>query len=82
MQYILSQEEYTSLVSMKENRLLKDTKKLQELCTKIANKMPVHVTWIKTPDVPWGCILEGCQDYCDYCPVPEICPNTYKQWSK
>lgn len=62
MQYILTQEEYDALKEKQKLHLDMQGKKLQELCTKICDTMPVDWGWggrkgdpenIK----PWGCIL-------------------------
>jgi hypothetical protein len=84
MQYILSQQEYDELRSIQKRRIALSDKRLQTLCTKIADTMPVKWGW-ETPDVakPWGCILSVDHEwYCDQCPVQEICPNVSKAWSK
>lgn len=85
MQILLTQEEYKSLTEQKQLREVVQAGQLQELCTKIANTMPVPRDWAtdKTPR-PWGCILDENTDpsYCDDCPVDEICPNPHKSWSK
>lgn len=95
MQYLLSEEEYQSLRKQAaagakaEGKVVINlsTKKLQALCTKIANEMPVKWGWGQTPDPkPWGCMLTAADDgmewYCDTCPVKDICPNPNKDWSK
>lgn len=91
MQYILTQEEYDKLRSTQKRAIDMDTKKLQALCTKIANEMPVTRTWNKADHSPWGCIIhEDDADpehfdnfgYCDQCPVQEICPYKFKEYSK
>ncbi len=81
--YILTQEEYNMLLEKREAGLRMSETKLQELCTKIANEMPVK-TWMNDgKPTPWNCILtEDHEWYCDECPVQKICPNKYKSWSK
>ena len=84
MQYILTQEEYDALKAKQEHDLKISQKALQELCTRIANEMPVKWGWnTKEEAKPWGCILtmEG-EWYCDKCPVQKICPHPHKDWSK
>ena len=81
MQYILSEEELEELKSTKEYDIKMSKVKLQELCSKIANTMPVEVYWTKTPE-PWGCIIGKHEWYCDKCPVSKICPYEFKNWSK
>ena len=84
MQYILTEEEYNELRKKQKYELDKDRRELQMLCTRIANEMPVLWGWSKdeTPK-PWGCILTTKEEwYCDSCPVREICPNQYKEYSK
>lgn len=77
MNYLLSEEEYQTLLAKANKKPLvnRTEKQLQELCTKICNKMPVETSW--------GCVLstkrESC---CDECPVQDICPYTCKEWSK
>ena len=85
MKYILSQKEYDKLIIEGKEQ----TKILQDLCTKVANHMPVPVRWRKTDLRPWGCILneqEEGDDYyvscCDECPVRRICPSKEKRFSK
>jgi hypothetical protein len=81
MQYILTEQEYDELVTTKKNKLALQEKELQELCTKIADTMPM-----RTEASPWGCVLtvesNGGEWYCDECPVQTICPKRYKHWSK
>lgn len=87
MQYILSEEEYKALVNAKVKLTKMSRVKLQSLCTKICNEMPVKWGW-KGMDhpKPWTCIHthkeDDCEWYCDQCPVIEICPETDKNWSK
>ncbi len=82
MQYILTQEEYDELKQTHEDFELKKTRKLQVLCTKIANEMPIKY-WGNKEAQPWGCKLNQNPDteYCDECPVQSICPEP-KSWSK
>ena len=83
MQYLLSEDEYDSLLlSIKEKKdKLKDT--LQDLCTKVCNHMPVHDNGITEKLNPWGCVLTLEEEwYCDQCPVQDVCPNPNKYWSK
>lgn len=83
MQYILTQEEYDNLKSIQEAVVHSNKKKLQVLCTKIADTMPVRWGWDSGEEAkPWGCIHSTNHDwYCDSCPVTEICPSN-KSWSK
>lgn len=85
MQYILTKEEYDELALKKDWRtgLNVTQKRLQELCTKIANEMPVIWGWGGPDPKPWGCILtEEGEWYCDKCPVQDICPYLHKEWSQ
>jgi hypothetical protein len=83
MQYILTQEEYDELLARKRHHIELKTAKLQELCTKIADEMPVKWGWGGPDPKPWGCILSAdCGWYCDQCPVQEICPCDTKDWSQ
>lgn len=86
MQYILTEEEYNALAVKKawKTGLNVTEKKLQELCTKIANEMPVKWGWPSVSEpAPWGCILTEEQEwYCDKCPVQAICPCSDKEWSQ
>lgn len=81
MQYILTQEEYDALTTVKKKAEIAQTRTLQRLCTKIANEMPVG-SRIDCPPEPWGCIIGNPDNYCDDCPVQTICPNEWKSWSK
>lgn len=89
MQYILSEEEYTALKEVQTNQVKLAQKKLQTLCSKICDTMPVKWGWGGPDPKPWTCILthEAHEDdidewYCDKCPVTEICPHPCKEWSK
>mgnify|MGYP003410266197 CR=1 FL=1 len=82
MQYILTQAELDDLKSRKKVLGDADEKTLQELCTKIANEMPIKF-WGREVAETWNCILtEEFEHYCDECPVQSICPSTRKQWSQ
>lgn len=85
MKYILSEEEYNALKSEQELKIKLSEGKLQALCTKIADEMPIKVYWSDEKE-PWGCLLtkEKADEewYCDHCPVQEICPQPGKEWSK
>lgn len=84
MQYILSQEEYDELRAKQKHEIQLSKSKLQKLCTKIANEMPIKY-WSNTEAQPWGCKLNKDDDYnewyCDECPVQDICPAP-KSYSK
>ena len=87
MKYLLSEQEYRSLTEQHTYSIKLANDKLQKLCTKIANEMPVDWEWGNSGDhkdpEPWGCILtKDYEWYCDTCPVQEICPNKSKHWSK
>jgi hypothetical protein len=86
MQYLLEHDEYMKLVTKQRLELKLQQDKLQKLCTKIAEDMPVVWGWGGPDPKPWGCILSENEDkdpgYCDKCPVDEICPNERKRWSK
>lgn len=82
MQYLLTEEEYQALKTKQQHDIKLSNDKLQALCTKIANEMPVLYWNNKEPEI-WGCILtEEYEHYCDECPVQKICPNLNKGWSK
>ena len=85
MQYILSEEEFKALKGESDStpKINLNRAQLQGLCTRIADTMPVTFWGRKTPR-PWGCIITNPGDYgcCDECPVIDICPNDYKEWSK
>lgn len=89
MQYILSEEEYSALITKGKKREVADKELIQKLCTLCAEHIPVTPYWNKDdksyiPE-PWGCILtkggNGC-GYCDDCPVQDDCPYDDKDWSK
>lgn len=65
MQYILSEEEYKELKARQELEIMGNKKKLQKLCTKIANTMPVFY-WGKKEAGIWGCIHNEEIDDIDY----------------
>lgn len=83
MEYILSQEEYDELIKTKENghSFIRNT--LQDLCTKVADYMPIKWGWGGPDPKPWKCIISVEEEwYCDQCPVQEVCPYEDKTWSK
>jgi hypothetical protein len=86
MMYILTEKEYNDLVNKRAKVELGDTKKLQKLCTKIANEMPVKWGWGGADPKPWGCFItaveKGEEWFCDTCPVQSICPYDDKRWSQ
>lgn len=88
MQYILTQQEFDDLKATQALDLRLKKEALQELCTKIADTMPINRDWChKEPASPWRCIITVSKEgknhwYCDDCPVREICPKDYKSWSK
>lgn len=74
MQYVLSEEEYTNLLKLGREHIEAREKTLQTLCTMVADNMPA------TNGEPWGCMLSG-NNCCDDCPVDNLCPYTYKDYS-
>ena len=84
MQYLLTEQEYNDLITRGKKAEEKQKEILQDLCTKVADHMPVLWGWSKDekPKV-WQCIhsVEG-EWYCDSCPVQKVCPEQYKHWSK
>jgi hypothetical protein len=82
MQYLLTQEEYDLLLTSRAERPSEKTlATIQELCTKVADHMPVKF-WGRDEETPWGCILTKEDWYCDECPVQNLCPHKFKRWSK
>jgi endonuclease III len=85
MMYILTQEEF-DVLQEKKHKIVEDAQKiLQHVCTKAANEWPIKY-WGRAEASPWGCYLtmeaNGTEWYCDECPVQDICPYEYKDWSK
>lgn len=81
MMYVLTQEEFDALQE-KKRKISEDARNvLQDLCTRVANSEPVKEGWYTGK--PWGCILtEKSEWYCDDCPVQDVCPYPYKEWSQ
>ena len=88
MQYLLTQEEYYKLKEDREYIIGLKKELLQDLCTEIADTMPIKWSWGegKEKPKPWGCVLtvqkKGLEWYCDDCPVQKICPHDDKAWSQ
>jgi len=83
MQYILTESEYASLVKANERFLEEQKSILQDLCTKVCDNLPVNRSWSESKKKePWGCMLTQKCGYCDQCPVQDVCPYEYKEWSK
>lgn len=81
MQYLLTKEEYEDLINKANVKNLQNKEQLQELCTNLANHMPVLFWDNKEPKV-WGCIRTSEHEwYCDNCPAQDLCP-TSKNYSK
>ena len=83
MKYILTEEEYNSIINKnkQQKKCNQDKEKLQEFCTFVANNMPVVWNDEMTP-ATWGCIRVVKIGYCDHCPSVEVCPYENKQFSK
>lgn len=84
MQYILTEQEYQNLNSLRAKVVEAHNKRLQDVCTLAAKHVPVSVSWLDNGEPkPWGCILDkGGHGYCDYCPAKGVCPHPHKEWSK
>lgn len=82
MQYVLTEQEYNHLKTLKIGRSNSEKAKLQEFCTMVANTLPVKF-WGRSEATIWHCILtEENEHYCDECPSRSVCPHDNKQWSK
>jgi hypothetical protein len=80
MKYLLTQEEYDALQNKADN-IIKDARDtIQDLCTRVANYEVLTKGWARGE--PWGCILTKTTEYCDECPVQDVCPYEWKEWSK
>lgn len=85
MQYLLSKEEYDKLTTDQLARSEQHRAALQDLCTKVADHMPTRKPygWKEgEPLIPYGCIRTTRNEYCDTCPVKDVCPNQFKSWSQ
>ena len=86
MQYLLTEEEYSTFRKGHLEDLAEKDAIIQRLCTEVANHKPVRWGWDKDiveDTKPWKCILtEEYEWYCDTCPVQDVCPREYKQYSK
>ena len=82
MKYLLDKEEYESLIEGNKKRDAAEIKELQDFCTLVANEMPVKPDWFDVAR-PWQCIITSQSEwYCDDCPCRNVCPYTWKHWSK
>lgn len=85
MQYLLTESEHQALIDAGDRAKAEIKKTLQELCTLVADHMPVKPDWNNDPPTPVGCVLtEGRNHagYCDDCPVKDVCPRDWKRWSQ
>ena len=84
MQILLTEEEYNALKAAPAIEREKMVPALQDLCTKVANHMPVKWGWTSWEEKkPWGCMLTAEHEwYCDSCPVQSMCPCKHKEFSK
>lgn len=83
MQHVLTQEELDALVQAKEIAAKEQKDMIQRLCTMVADHMPLETPNWEGKKLPWTCILsvKG-EHYCDGCPVQDMCPHPYKNWSQ
>lgn len=86
MQYIMEKEEYDQMIADHEKALSGLVGVIQNLCIEVATNKKIKYWGNKDPRV-WGCILidedhPESMEYCDECPVQNVCPNPQKQWSK
>jgi len=97
LQYLLTEEELTALKedAQKGRDITKALEgngnpwkeNLQMLCTLVADHAPTWQGWNPKegdPKQPWGCIRSPHRGewYCDECPVKDICPSQWKNWSQ
>ncbi len=85
MQYILTEEEYKTLLDApnKIKRELDET--IQNLCQIVADHKILTKDDIRwwTENRPWGCIKTVKHEwYCDDCPVKKICTYKSKNFSQ
>lgn len=81
MMYVLTQAEYTALVSKPEQVKKELTGVINQLCQQVATHKPI-LFWDREEPEPWGCIRnEVSHGYCDECPVSQTCTHP-KEWSK
>jgi len=76
MQYILSEEEYRTLVDAGKRAKADVVGKLLSACRALAN----GVAW--TENACPGCVLDDSGGYCSGCPSEEWCPYEGKRWPK
>lgn len=80
MMYILTEEEFEALQE-KKRKISEDAQKiLQHLCSRVDDIEVLTSGWAAGD--PWGCIITKNNEYCDECPVQDICPYEDKEWSK
>lgn len=81
MKYLLDEDELAALRSQNKLFAAAHSATLQDLCTRVANSEVLTEGWAKGK--PWGCILTNKNlEYCDECPVKDVCPYEWKEWSK
>lgn len=83
---LYTQQEWDDRDALHHNRVKVLNVQLQELCTKVACLESITRPWAPNEQpTPWGCILvkdkRHC-GYCDCCPVQDVCPYQFKEWSK
>lgn len=83
MQYVLDEKEYADLKAKADALPKISDGEYQKLMTKIADTMPVALSWDKNKKAPWMCIISAnVEAYCDECPVQDICRYPSKRWSQ
>lgn len=80
MQYILTEDEFQELQT-KAAAVTKDARLiLEDLCRRVANSEVIKVDRYGSVG-HWGCVRDNAE-YCDGCPVQEICTYQQKNWSQ
>jgi len=83
--YTLTEEEYSTLKeAAQRSSNLPTPKQLQTICTLIADTMPIKWSWGigKESPMPWKCIINQSDWYCDECPVRRLCEYPHKKYSQ
>lgn len=84
MQHLLTEDEYISLKNEGKRARESVADDLQKLCTLAADHAPMAKAygWKEgDPLTVWGCMYTT-NNYCDMCPVREMCPSKDKHFSK
>lgn len=83
MQFILTAEEYQALTALRDLKISTNKAELQEVCSMVADHVPLSRSWDAANTSPWGCVITVADSdhVCDHCLAVKVCPSDQKNFS-